>query len=121
MSIKLIVLNRTPFCLCFDLAGCTEIMDKQCTDLHIAKIATFLPRWKVVAKLLGLERQSIEDIEDQYPNSSNDQRSEALMMWVRLKGHQATYQNIYDTLYRLEEMDAANKVKNLVTGECAWV
>ena len=90
------------------------MMDKQCTVLHIAKIATFLPKWKVVAKLLGLEGQIIRDIEDGYPNGE-DQRSEALMKWVGMKGPQATYRKIYDILCDLEEMEAAEKVKKLAT------
>lgn len=92
-------------------------MDKQCTNLHMAKIAAFLPKWKVVTKLLGLEEQIIRDIENRYPNGE-DQRLEALMKWVGLKGPQATYRNIYDTLGDLEEMEAAAKVKKLATGVC---
>eukprot|EP00731_Ephydatia_muelleri_P009323 Em0004g1661a len=94
--------------------GCTSLMDKQCTNLHMAKIAAFLPKWKVVTKLLGLEEQIIRDIENRYPNGE-DQRLEALMKWVGLKGPQATYRNIYDTLGDLEEMEAAAKVKKLAT------
>ena len=105
----------------FDLAGCTTaMMDKQCTVLHIAKIATFLPKWKVVAKLLGLEGQIIRDIEDRYPNGE-DQRSEALTKWVGMKGLQATYRKIYDILCELEEVEAADKVKELTTGVCVCV
>ena len=109
------------FWLCFDLAGCTTaMMDKQCTFLHIATMATFLPKWKVVAKLLGLEGQIIRDIEDGYPNGE-DQRSEALMKWVGMKGPQATYRKIYDILCDLEEMEAAEKVKELTSGVSVWV
>ena len=55
----------------FDLSGCTSLMDKQCTNLHMAKIAAFLPKWKVVTKLLGLEEQIIRDIENRYPNGED--------------------------------------------------
>ena len=113
----MILLVVSAFCLFYDQTGFTAIMDTQCTVLHIAKIATFLPKWKVVAKLLGLESQIITDIEDRYPNGE-DQRSEALMKWVGLKGPQATYRKIFDTLCDLEEMDAAKNVKKLATGVC---
>ena len=90
-------------------------MDKKCTDLHIAKIATFLPKWKVVAKLLGLEGQIISDIEGRYRNPE-DQRSEALMRWVGRAGPRATYKMLYNVLCDLEENDAAEKVKELMRG-----
>ena len=105
----------------YSTVGCiAAIMDKQCTVRHIAKIATFLPKWKTVANLLELEGKIISDIEDRYPNGE-DQRSEALMKWVGMKGPQATYSKIYNTLCELEEMEAAEKVKELTTGVCMCV
>ena len=50
-----------------------------------------------------------------------DQRSEAPIKWVRMTGSQATYRKIYDTLCELEEMVAAEKVKELTTGVCVCV
>ena len=90
-------------------------MDKKCTDLHIANIAMFLPKWKVVAKLLGLEGQIINDIEERHPNPER-QRSEALTRWVREAGPQATYQKLYEVLCARKENDAAEKVNELALG-----
>ena len=42
-----------------------------------------------------------------------DRRFEALTRWVAKTGSQATYQRIYDALYELKEMEAAETVKNL--------
>ena len=88
-------------------------MDAKVTDAHMFRIAKFLPRWKAVLKLLGLEAQTIRDIEGGYPNPE-DQRSEALSQWVQKVGAQATYSKIHGVLCDLEENDAADKVKELV-------
>ena len=91
-------------------------MDKKVTDVDIDKIADFLPKWKAVLKLLGLEGQIIRDIEGRYRNAE-DQRSEALNRWVRTAGPQATYRKIYTALCELDEHDAAEKVKTLAGGK----
>ena len=90
-------------------------MDRKCTIAHITRIATFLPRWKTVASLLGLENQVIEDIKRHYA-VPEERRSEALTRWVARTGSQATYQRIYDALRELDEMEAAEMVKDL-TGQ----
>ena len=41
-------------------------MDTKITDVDLAKIAKFLPKWKVVPRLLGLEAEIVKDIEDRY-------------------------------------------------------
>eukprot|EP00731_Ephydatia_muelleri_P005503 Em0002g1679a len=87
-------------------------MDKKVTDAHLVKIAKFLPKWKVVSKLLGLEGQIVKDIEDRY-RSGEDQRSEALMKWVGKEGGRATYGKLYGVLLEMEEGEAAEKVKEL--------
>eukprot|EP00731_Ephydatia_muelleri_P005935 Em0003g183a len=87
-------------------------MDKKVTDKHLAEIAKFLPKWKVVAKLLGLEGEMVRDIEDRY-RDGEDQRLEALMKWVGKDGPQATYGKIYDVLRDIEEGEAAEKVEEL--------
>ncbi|KAL5503492.1 hypothetical protein EMCRGX_G010449, partial [Ephydatia muelleri] len=88
-------------------------MDTKCTDLHISKIAEFLPQWKHMARLLGLENQRIQDFEDRYDDEI-EQRSAALREWVRKEGSQATYRKIYNALCALEEKDAAEKVLELI-------
>ena len=90
-------------------------MDAKCTESHIPKIAEFLPQWKHVVRLLGLEDQRIRDIEEQYDDKI-DQRYEALREWVRKKGSKATYKKIYDALCALEENEAAEKVLKLTRG-----
>ena len=90
-------------------------MDKKVTDAHLVKIAKFLPKWKVVSKLLGLEGQIVKDIEDRY-RSGEDQRSEALMKWVGKEGGRATYGKLYGVLLEMEEGEAAEKVKELTRG-----
>ena len=87
-------------------------MDTKCTDLHISKIAEFLPRWKEVTRQLGLENQRIQDIEEQYVEKI-EQRYEALREWVRKEGSQATYRKIYDALCALDVKEAAEKVQEL--------
>ena len=92
-------------------------MDKRVTDVHIFRIASFLPKWKAVLRLLGLEGQIIRDIEGRYHNAAEDQRSEALNRWVRTAGPQATYRKIYTALSELDEHEAAEKVKTLAGGK----
>lgn len=92
-------------------------MDKKVTDAHVTKIAALLSRWNVAAKLhvLGLDDEIAKDIEDRYRNGE-DQRSEALMKWVRKQSPQATYGILYDVLQEMEEADAAEMVMKLTKG-----
>mgnify|MGYP003473335635 FL=1 len=90
-------------------------MDKIVTGAHLVKIAKFLPKWKVVAKLLGLEGEIVKDIENRYPNGE-DQRYEALMKWIEKNGPQATYEKLHNVLLEMEEGEAAEKVKELTRG-----
>ena len=90
-------------------------MDRKVTDADLTEIAKFLPKWKVVARLLGLEGQMVRDIEDRY-RDGEDQRLEALMKWVGKDGPQATYRKIYDVLLDNEEGEAAEQVKELTRG-----
>ena len=90
-------------------------MDKKVLDAHLVKIAKFLPKWKVVAKLLGLEGEIVKDIENRYPNGE-DQRYEALMKWIEKNGPQATYEKLHNVLQEMEEGEAAEKVKELTRG-----
>ena len=95
-------------------------MEKKVTDVHIYKITKFLPNWKFVLKILGLEGQIIKDIEGRYHNAE-DQRSEALTRWVEQAGAQATYRRVYTALRELEEHEAADKVKELVGGKVCTI
>eukprot|EP00731_Ephydatia_muelleri_P023587 Em0015g1170a len=88
-------------------------MDQKCTVQHIAKIAKFLPKWNVVATLLGFEQENIRDIIHLYSDSERG-RYEMLTRWVEKEGSQATYRKIYDTLLSLEEMEAAQNVLKLI-------
>ena len=83
---------------------------------HLAKIAKFLPKWKVVARLLGLEAEIVKDIEDRY-RDREDQRSEALMKWIGKEGSQATYGKLYDILLKVDEGETAEMVKELTRGK----
>ena len=93
-----------------------EVMDQKCTVQHIAKIAKFLPKWNVVATLLGFEQEIIRDIIHLYSDSERG-RYEMLTRWVEKEGSQATYRKIYDTLLSLEEMEAAQNVLELIGGK----
>ena len=90
-------------------------MDKKVTDTHLAEIAKFLLKWKVVTMRLGLEGQMVRDIEDRYRDGEG-QRLEALMKWVEKDGPQATYRKIYDVMRDMEEGEAAEQVKELTKG-----
>lgn len=97
-----------------------EKMDTKLSDLHIAKIATFLPKWKHVAGQLGVGSEIIKDIEVRYPNPE-DQRSEALKKWVGQDGSQATYKKLRDVLCELDEKNAAEEVEKLKVEKLAEV
>ena len=91
-------------------------MEKKVTDAHVVKIAKFLPKWKAVSKLLGVESEIVKDIEDRYGNGE-ERRTEALMKWVGKEGPRATYRKLYDVLIEMEEGEAAEKVKELTRGK----
>ena len=88
-------------------------MDRQCSVEHIVKIAEFLPRWKNVGRLLGFSEQQLNDLTAQYADPA-ELRGEMLAKWVAISGPGATYRKLYDTLVKLDEGGAAEKVRRLV-------
>lgn len=91
-------------------------MNNKCADMHLETIATFLPKWKAVARQLGLESRMIADIKGQCRNPM-EQSLEALTQWMKKEGSQATYKKIYDALCDLDEKEAAEKVVELTKGQ----
>ena len=87
-------------------------MEEKCSVAILCKIAKFLPKWRSVARLFGLDEQIIRDIEEKY-HQQEDQREEMLVKWVNTQGNMASCKKIYDALVELEEKEAAEKISSM--------
>ena len=68
----------------------SSVPSSTCTDDHLKKLGLKLSEWRLVAMLLGLEDDVIEDIQEK-GNSVAERSIMMLRKWRQSRGEQATY------------------------------
>ena len=68
----------------------SSVPPSTCTDDHLKKLGLKLSEWRLVAMLLGLEDDVIEDIQEK-GNSVAERSIMMLRKWRQSRGEQATY------------------------------
>ena len=90
----------------------TDSLDAPIRPADIAKIAGNLPQPMVVAGLLKIPQEEINDIEGLY-HVVAQQREAVLRKWINKIGTAATYRVLYDTLITLDERGSAEKISSI--------
>ena len=80
----------------------------QIADDHIAKIASNLPHWQVLARKMGFGTQDIDDIDQRRPQAEN--RIVFLRKWIEKNGTRATYVKLCTALEEIGEHGAADTI-----------
>ncbi len=65
----------------------SKILQKECSDAHLVKIANFFLSWELVAPYLGVNADEVKSTSTQPPL----QRRTCLQMWKEIYGFKATY------------------------------
>ena len=74
-----------------------ELLDKQCTDLHLVKLTGSFSEWQgAIATGLGLTLVEIRDIETAWPREPVRQRVEMFRRWKNAMHKKATYRYIHN-------------------------
>ena len=87
----------------------TDPLDAPIRLADMAKVAGNLPQHMIVAALLEIPQEEINDIENKYDVPAL-QRDAVLRRWVNKKGEAATYKVLYDALIKVDEEGAAGRI-----------
>ena len=72
-----------------------ELLDKQCTDLHLVKLTGSFSEWQgAIATGLGLTLVDIHDIETAWPREPVRQRVEMFRRWKKVMNEKTTYRYV---------------------------
>ncbi len=105
--------------------GVTESqLDKPCSNVDIADIASFFGSWRDVAPHLGLDETNVEEVEEDGRKGA-ERRLKALQKWKSKFGFKATYKWLVEALMKVNLADRAEKVCQLVKSQyrkwiCRW-
>ena len=91
------------------LSPFTDPLDAPIRLVDMDKVAGSLPQHLIVAALLEIPQEVINDIENDY-HVRSDQREAVLRRWVNKKGKAATYKVLYDALIKVDEKGAAERI-----------
>ena len=115
--------HKSPIILTYDQlienAGISgDLLNKECSDKHLWKIASLLPDWVIFAKALGLTEPQIQDILQKQHLTTNKMRAlEALEKWHRQHAYNATYCHLIKLCLTLELASIARDICEIVKGE----
>ena len=97
----------------FSLAGMADVT-QVITDEQLAKVAReFLMKWEELSPSLGLTRLQEESIRRTYRDYENQKR-EALYMWKRNKGNEATFGAFITGAEGISNMELADSVRGFM-------
>ena len=84
------------------------------TDEQLAKVAReFLMKWEEISPSLGLTQQQEESIRRTY-RDYEDQKREALYMWKRNKGNEATFDAFITAAEGISNMELADTLRGFM-------
>ena len=105
-------------CVCLILAVKYNVTDQQLdtmiTDEHIQDISLFLVRWEDVANQLNVDRLEIDGIQQAPGLRPVARNREVLMAWKGAMFRSATYGRLVEVLGKLNEVECAEKVCELI-------
>ena len=91
-------------------------LDKPCEDRLIPSLAKFVHPWRMVAQSLGLSEVDVDDIYSEN-NSGEERRIAALRKWKTRNGQEATYKLLVDALIRVQRVNTAEKLCQLLADD----
>lgn len=92
------------------------ITQKQCNDKHLPQIAIYIHSkdWKMLAALLGLSENDIDDIDiDQ--QFVQDKKMAMLRRWKEVYGHKATYNELLQALSKMQCWKTIKEISNTIS------
>lgn len=95
-----------------------EDIDQKCADNEtiVANIAAEFSAWRDTAPYLSIKRAEIKEIERDSVNE-RERKLQALYMWIRKKGDEATYANLIIALDNAENMELIDMILDLLLKE----
>ena len=96
-----------------------ERQNQPCTNYHLSKIALHITQWQTIAPHLRLEEADEEEIVTKCPNNVRAQSLEMLRKWRKKNGDKATYRRLAKVFWKVDRVDLAGRVCNVLTSECS--
>ena len=90
-----------------------RLLNSTVSDIHIADIVNHFTEWELIGPSLGLTESDESDIKDNYPYKPKLQRWEALRLWKRMNGSEATYLRLIKVFCHHRRIDVAERLKDM--------
>ena len=87
-----------------------DLLDKECSDVHLKKITPFLQNWLKYAEALGLRRAQIMHIDSNKLLESEMKAQEVLRLWKKANAFKATYNSLIQVCLSLCDADVAVRI-----------
>ena len=84
----------------------------------ITVVEGYLEHHFIVASLLEIPKQDIDDIESKY-TTARQQRCEVLRKWIDMKEYNATFRVLYNVMMKLSQIEAAEEIRRIATDVAA--
>ena len=99
-----------------------DLLDRECSNKHLWKIASLLPDWVMFAKALGLTELQIQDIlQKQHLTTSVLKALEALEKWHQQHAFNATYHHLIEVCLELKFVSVAVEICKIVNGQSQFI
>ena len=91
----------------------TRHLNRQCPSMVTIKIAEKIVDWKMLGRVLGLQREKLLAIDREY--QTEDQRKVAMFdKWKSISGSRASYLKLAEALYDRDRVDIVELLLNLL-------
>ena len=85
-----------------------HILDQQCEDIPLAKIAKEMSDYETIYMYFGLKKIDLEDLAKRYPQHPLRQRQELLLEWREKHGRESTYGKLINCFKEAGRPDLVN-------------
>ena len=93
-------------------------LDAALSLADITVVEGYLEHHLIVASLLEIPKQYIDDIESKY-TSAQQQRCAVLRKWIDMKEYNATFRVLYNVMMKLSQIEAAEEIRRIATDVAA--
>ena len=88
-------------------------LERQCTDEHLADIASMIVRWETVVPYMSINKAEEEEIKSDN-NEYHQQKLACLRIWQKKYSYKATYRRLIEIFYKAGQVDLSHKVAEIL-------
>ena len=94
----------------------SQVLDRECSERDIVRLAEFCVRWRLIGNHLKLEDTDLDVIENDFKGTEL-QRLQMLKKWKQKFANRATYRVFIEALVVVNRMDQVMKIVEIMKQE----